>query len=590
MRFLKQNKIITSKQRLRKIRKSTSKCISSKIKHTNSQKHKGINESQSLLPDISAFAITAITLKEIGLVNKIKYGSKLRLPNLLSIDSKLNAHLQLTEKKLITRIGFTEATFRLPNLNIFDFLQTKQVLEKDLCCRYIFASKIAYRLPSIQKLLFLITPELALSGKLDVYIKYSELEEEKEDLETSLDEPVVLDFSNSSVSASSIIAENEYIKETKKKLLAASKLFSFNSALLILVQPSSESYTEYFEQAARLIYRIRNGGFPEPVIISDMQQLSSQLPLISDNNIISIRINIENEASINQLFSNSEILSALLDKINQLYSRKFSVILLSFYINNKYYTEMKNCLLRKLVILLQHVRSYVNRACFVIGDIPEDIDIPVVSFPVLSRKEKETLAASILQVAASINVQSDAFGKIFESLLRFREEKLKEIACSNGGLYFDLTEANEGSESEEHRTIKAVLAKILARKLCKKYSKKPAFSWLHQHILSELELGTAMPDIYFVDEQTVYEIETLHGEDKNGLSVRDKIKHTLLKYKNCETVKKIYLIFDALTYFLYKKDILGVINNLKDEIDKNIYVAVLKAENRKVKLLSKKLR
>lgn len=290
------------------------------------------------------------------------------------------------------------------------------------------------------------------------------------------------------------------------------------------------------------------------------------------------------------MFSNNEILSALLDKINQLYSRKFSVILLSFYINNKYYTELKNCLLRKLVILLQHVRSYVNRACFVIGDIPEDIDIPVVSFPVLSRKEKETLAASILQVAASINVQSDAFGKIFESLLRFREEKLKEIACSNGGLYFDLTEANEGSESEEHRIIKAVLAKILARKLCKKYSKKSAFSWLHQHILSELELGTARPDIYFVDEQTVYEIETLYGEDKNGLSVRGKIKHTLLKYKNCETVKKIYLIFDALTYFLYKKDILGVINNLKDEIDKNIYVAVLKAENRKVKLLSKKLR
>jgi hypothetical protein len=165
--------------------------------------------------------------------------------------------------------------------------------------------------------------------------------------------------------------------------------------------------------------------------------------------------------------------------------------------------------------------------------------------------------------------------------------KLKVI--SKGGIYVDATKPNEGDESEEHLLMKQFLVSYLTQKLIEdgELPPKPDLLQIKEKIKTEKDTkeelgGDISADIKVGD--TVYEVETLFSEDREGKTPRNKITHTIEKYEKIEkygeksekiekygekSVQKINLVLDNLTFLRHLKDLKEIKDNYKSWQEKH---------------------
>ena len=151
------------------------------------------------------------------------------------------------------------------------------------------------------------------------------------------------------------------------------------------------------------------------------------------------------------------------------------------------------------------------------------------------------------------NTLDDIFNKHSKSLFEKRLEKLEK---EDGGIYVYATEQHEGEESSEHLQMKWFIVKLLSKE-----KKLKGFIKIKKIIKTEEEYEGVIPDIRV--DNSVYEVETLFAEDREGKVPKKKIENTIIKYENT-SIKEINIILDNLTFLRHLGDLIEIGKVLKE--------------------------
>ncbi len=156
-----------------------------------------------------------------------------------------------------------------------------------------------------------------------------------------------------------------------------------------------------------------------------------------------------------------------------------------------------------------------------------------------------------------------AYGSIFDDIFnkisqeRFKEELERIIKKENKAIYVYATNQHEGEESDEHFLMKCFVVKLLS-----KQRKLKDITEIKRIIKTEEEIESVIPDIWV--EDSVYEIETLFAEDREGKIPKKKIEHTIMKYENVASIREINIVLENLTFLRHLSDMIEINNVLKN--------------------------
>lgn len=187
------------------------------------------------------------------------------------------------------------------------------------------------------------------------------------------------------------------------------------------------------------------------------------------------------------------------------------------------------------------------------------------------------------------------FDDIFNKFGKIRhEEFLENLQKEKYGIYVQATNQHEGEESDLHLQIKWFIVKLLAQKY--KLSSLPE---IEENIKTEEQLEEVnikgvypKPDVWDLRENSVYEIETLFSEDREGKTPPKKIYESIRKYEGT-SIRKINIVLDNLTFLIHAKDLLGIKRNIKEwenKTGKIVNFLTLDVENGKLTSIGKILK
>jgi hypothetical protein len=198
------------------------------------------------------------------------------------------------------------------------------------------------------------------------------------------------------------------------------------------------------------------------------------------------------------------------------------------------------------------------------------------------RKIQE-LCTGFVQVPRPVDVSMDSF---FNNAREAYEGRMKRLARSEGGLFWDIAEPDETGESDEHRRMKAIVTKMLVESLREErgmeLEKVPEAT---EYVKAEKELGENRPDILYSEgsgTKEVFEIETLFSEDTDGQSPRDKLSKTFKKYRGTGEVDNVNIVLDSMTFLRHIDQIVELRQNWDglDEVDFEFHALHLEDERR----------
>ncbi len=152
----------------------------------------------------------------------------------------------------------------------------------------------------------------------------------------------------------------------------------------------------------------------------------------------------------------------------------------------------------------------------------------------------------------------DTFDDLFNKLLKSSFEKqLEKLEKEDRGIYVYATEQDKEKESSEHLQMKWFIVKLLIRK-----HKLKGIIKIKEMIKTEEEFDEGViPDICV--DNSVYEVETLFAEDREGKIPKKKIENTITKYENT-SIKEINVILDNLTFLRHLEDLIEIGKVLKE--------------------------
>jgi len=200
-------------------------------------------------------------------------------------------------------------------------------------------------------------------------------------------------------------------------------------------------------------------------------------------------------------------------------------------------------------------------------EIEHPLDIVYVQPKSLSFEEKKKLSSLAwgnvdLDVLAPILIEEekverpygdtldDIFNKLSNDLFEKQLKKLEK------GIYYYATNPHEGEESSEHFMMKCFIVKLLSKE-----RKLKDIIKIKEMIKTEEEYEGVTPDIRV--DKTVYEVETLFAEDREGLLPKKKIERSITKYQNTD-IREINVVLDNLTFLRHLEDLVEIKNVLKN--------------------------
>ena len=348
-------------------------------------------------------------------------------------------------------------------------------------------------------------------------------------LEETVERAKITDVSKSS--GSEIEIESEEIPNFLDLLfIGGEEIESGEPVMICLEETDKNSFFGALETICKRIYREKRGGKPKAVIFSDVEELKREIRWIeAEDKIFSARLSKEEWDKLKK-----QDRDRIFNRIEQLFSQNFGFIIF----NGIFYSFPERH--RVNIIMLK----------------PRELDTK------LARKISEMVWGSVK------TEESGTFDYIFDSARKNFEETLKAISKERGGIYVDATKPNEGDESEEHLLMKQFLVRYLTQKLIEdgKLPPKPDLLQIKEKIKTEKDTKEELGGDISADikvEDTVYEVETLFSEDREGKIARNKITHTIGKYEEITSVQKINLVLDNLTFLRHLKDLKEIKDNYK---------------------------
>ena len=147
----------------------------------------------------------------------------------------------------------------------------------------------------------------------------------------------------------------------------------------------------------------------------------------------------------------------------------------------------------------------------------------------------------------------DIFNKLSKDLF---EKRLEAVEREDGGIYVYATNQHEGEESSEHYLMKCFIVKLLSKE-----RKLRDVVKIKEMIKTEEEYEGVIPDIRV--NNSVYEVETLFSEDREGKIPKKKIENTITKYENT-SIREINIVLDNLTFLRHLEDLIEINRVLKE--------------------------
>ena len=152
-------------------------------------------------------------------------------------------------------------------------------------------------------------------------------------------------------------------------------------------------------------------------------------------------------------------------------------------------------------------------------------------------------------------------------------QALEEIKREEDGLFKRATN-RWPDESDLHYSIKVFIVRYLVAKLRKEGVALKTVKDIEKYIQTETKLATGVvPDVYYIDEHEVYEVETLYDQ---GPEPDKKIDETIRKYLGEKMVKKINIVIDNFGFLLHLRDLASIKRHYSQYLNIEFYTLDLK--------------
>jgi len=183
-------------------------------------------------------------------------------------------------------------------------------------------------------------------------------------------------------------------------------------------------------------------------------------------------------------------------------------------------------------------------------------------------------------IELSLPSTNTATDELFNRAKLEYESRLEKSAKSEGGIFWDTAEPDETGESREHRYLKAIVTKLLVEELREDGQELENSPQIMEYIVSEEDLGNAVPDIYYEDEGVVFEIETLFSEETGGKSPRDKLRKSFKKYEEIG-IEEVNIVLENMAFLRHLDQIVELQRNWGnwEKIDFEFYTINLENES-----------
>ncbi len=324
-----------------------------------------------------------------------------------------------------------------------------------------------------------------------------------------------------------------------------------------------DNYIQTFETLLLRICREKYGGIPEVKKLSlkeDWNKYEIERYL-DEGNIFLIELDSKNDIDKDNLA----------DRLWAIFSKERGIVI--------FYTKSENIFEKYKTILNEIKWNKLNLKAKIIEIIPRK----------LSFEEKINITKALF---GFVDIENAPQTAPMDAILNFAKEKYKEILEKiNNKYYTTLGIINEGeNESKEHINVKSFVTHCLIKKLEKdekiqKDDKEKDWDAIKENIIKtehpkEGKNKNIIVDVYFVDRDENYEIETLFEE---GFG---KIHKTIEKYNPNE---KINIVIENITAFLHAKEFFDLINLIENKQRyKNLQINLYTLDIKNKKLINLK--
>lgn len=327
---------------------------------------------------------------------------------------------------------------------------------------------------------------------------------------------------------------------------------------IILPKPSNESYESYVNSVAlicRELYRIKKGGKPSPRFLSHGSKEEIEKCLRAEESIFVIDDFKCELLNFNNIKKPEEIdWEHLYDRLRDLFSQEYGFVI--FHLNGDW------------------VDAFRSRLENVAHMIPKLLAVKLIN---LSPYVKAKIARMCWGCVTS---RGETFDEVFCNAEKAFYDRLEEISKDDWLMHCTKPHAagSESPESPEHRLLKALVVKIIAKEKGIKRELIP------NKIFTEYEITEGLTaDVYVHDGKEAIEVETLYG---TGFNPVDKIDHeTLQKYVQRHAtfkISEVKVVLLPLPFLTYLKSLTGLRKIYKTEHGISVKFYTVDVENEKL--------
>jgi len=319
---------------------------------------------------------------------------------------------------------------------------------------------------------------------------------------------------------------------------------------IILPKSHDESYVDAVALMCRELYRIKKegGGKPSPRILSTGSKEEVEKSLEAGDRIFIIDDSKCELVNLDKVKRPENInWGHLYDRLRELFSQDFGFVI--FHLDEKW------------------INAFISKLEKVAHVIPK---LLTVKFEHLNAKIKGEIARMCWGFISS---GGKTFDEVFCNAEKAFYDRLEEIGKDDWLMH--CTKPQEGPESPEHRLLKALVVKIIAKERGVKRELIPK-KILTEHKVPGLTLTV---DVFVNDQPTEYiEVETLYG---TGLNPIDKIEQTLKRYVD-NKLNKVKVVMLPMPFLTYLKSLASLRRTYKTEHGIDVKFYTLDIENERL--------
>lgn len=315
--------------------------------------------------------------------------------------------------------------------------------------------------------------------------------------------------------------------------------------LVIGINDRDGTHIGVLRTLCKRIYREKEGGEPDPLIIRDLEELTGGRRgkgeirwLEAEDRIFSVQLDADEweeltgelEADWNRIWN----------RIDQLFSQRFGVVIF-------------NNILRRLPVEQEHLVQVIDLE-------PRRLSPDV-------QRDIARLCWGYVDVGEAPN-----FNMVFDYARELSERRLKEAGHVEGGIFRDATDPHDGPESDLHLRIKWFIVRYLVDDLRDQGLALDTPMQIEERIGTETPVSTgSSSDTAVADVKRgadVFEVETLFAEDREGSDPRNKLRESFIKYEG-SNIDTVHVVLDNLTFHRHLQEIVQLKRNHQDWEDRH---------------------